>query len=489
MKFYLTTIFTILFMSLFLIKSAEAQTAENRTWLTTHIIVNEVDSDNFNEHFGFRWGNDLGGSIGIRYYLNKNFDAELAFLMSRVDDEIEWTQDYYNPNLLLHYKLANGSLLSEDSFIQPFLSGGVGLGIYRGGNPPSTTGVEVPLGGGIDFAVSRWFSLTTSMLYNFTFNDDIDGDIVPPFITADNTPDNMILYKAGIKFNLGPRDRDGDGVKDSDDVCPDTPGLAEFDGCPDTDGDGITDRMDRCPEVAGGKETGGCPDSDGDGIIDSKDACPNIAGLAQFNGCPDSDGDGVIDSKDACPNVAGLAEFDGCPDSDGDGIIDSKDACPNVAGLAEFDGCPDSDGDGIIDSKDACPNVAGSAEFDGCPDITVIQEVADKIIEKLIFGFDEATIDSKYHEDLDELAQQLTQNKALRLSIAGHTDNIGSREYNKRLSQRRADAVKQYLVEQGVSEGRITTSALGQQEPVATNQTDAGRQLNRRVKLVISIDN
>lgn len=478
-----------IFLSFFAFSLSYAQTAENRTWLTTHIIVNEVDSDNFNEHFGFRWGNDLGGSIGIRYYLNNNFDAELAFLMSRVDDEIEWTQDYYNPNLLLHYKLANGSMLSEDSFIQPFLSGGVGLGIYRGGNPPSTTGVEVPLGGGIDFAVSKWFSLTTSMLYNFTFNDDIDGDIVPSFITADNTPDNMILYKAGIKFNLGPRDRDGDGVKDSYDVCPDTPGSAEFDGCPDTDRDGIADRMDRCPEVAGGKETGGCPDSDGDGVVNSEDACPNVAGSAEFDGCPDSDNDGIINSEDSCPNIAGTKALNGCPDSDGDGIADNVDNCPNIAGTEATNGCPDSDRDGIADRNDECPNVAGSAEFNGCPDVAIVQEVADKIIENLIFGFDEATIDSKYHDDLDELAQQLTQNKALRLSIAGHTDNVGSREYNELLSQRRADAVKQYLVDQGVSEDRITTSALGQQEPVATNETDAGRQLNRRVILVVSIDN
>lgn len=477
-----------IFLSFFSFNLAHAQTAENRTWLTTHIIVNEVDSDNFNEHFGFRWGNDLGGSIGIRYYLNNNFDAELAFLMSRVDDEIEWSQDYYNPNLLLHYKLANGSMLSENSFVQPFLSGGVGLGLYRGGNAPNTTGVEVPLGGGIDFAVSKWFSITTSMLYNFTFNDDIDGDIVSPVITPDNTPDNMILYKAGLKFNLGPRDRDGDGVKDSDDVCPDTPGLAEFDGCPDSDGDGIADRMDRCPDVAGGKETGGCPDSDGDGVVNSEDACPNVAGSAEFDGCPDSDDDGIIDSEDSCPNTAGTKALNGCPDSDGDGIADNLDDCPNTAGTEATNGCPDSDRDGIADRDDECPNVAGSAELDGCPDIAVVQEVADKIIENLIFDFDDATIDREYHEDLDELAQQLTQNKALRLSIAGHTDDIGSREYNERLSQERADAVKQYLVEQGVSEDRITTSALGQQEPVATNETDAGRQLNRRVKIVVTID-
>lgn len=481
-------------ISLLSFNLANAQTAENRTWLTTYIGVNEVNSDNFNEHFGFRWGNDLGGALGLRYYLNKNFDAELGVFIGRVDDEIKWSSNYYNTSLLLHYKLANGSLLPESSVIQPFLSAGAGYSYYQGRDVPigtmeDTQGLELPVGAGIDIPITKRLAITTGMVFNFTFNDDIDNDRVKSFRTPDDTPDNIILYKAGFKINLGPLDKDGDGVKDSEDVCPDVAGDPAYGGCPDSDGDMIPDYKDRCPNLAGTEATGGCPDRDGDSIIDSEDQCPDIAGSAEFNGCPDSDGDGIIDSEDQCPNVAGTEDMNGCPDSDNDGIADSEDNCPNIAGEASTGGCPDSDGDGIADRDDECPNVAGSAEFNGCPDVAVVQEVADKIIENLIFGFDEATIDSKYHEDLDELAQQLTQNKALRLSIAGHTDNVGSREYNELLSQRRADAVKQYLVEQGVSEDRITTSALGQQEPVATNETDAGRQLNRRVKIVVTIDN
>jgi OmpA-OmpF porin, OOP family len=120
-------------------------------------------------------------------------------------------------------------------------------------------------------------------------------------------------------------------------------------------------------------------DSDKDGIIDSLDACPTVPGLAQFKGCPDTDKDGIQDSEDKCPTVPGLAQFQGCPDTDGDGIQDSEDKCPTVAGLARYQGCPipDTDGDGVNDEEDKCPNVAGIADNLGCPDLKFYYKRAD----------------------------------------------------------------------------------------------------------------
>ncbi|MEJ0101861.1 MAG: thrombospondin type 3 repeat-containing protein [Bacteroidota bacterium] len=114
-------------------------------------------------------------------------------------------------------------------------------------------------------------------------------------------------------------------------------------------------------------------DSDHDGINDNEDKCPQTAGIAKYNGCPvpDTDGDGINDEEDKCPSVAGIAKYNGCPvpDTDGDGINDEEDKCPAVAGVAKYDGCPvpDTDGDGINDEEDKCPSLAGIAANSGVP--------------------------------------------------------------------------------------------------------------------------
>jgi outer membrane protein OmpA-like peptidoglycan-associated protein len=489
MKFSSIPIFALFFICLiclFITKPAEAQTAENRTWLTTYIGVNEVNSDNFNEHLGFRWGNDLGGGIGLRHYLNNNFDAELGFFMSRVDDEILWSQDYYNTSLLLHYKLANGNLLSESSFIQPFFTVGAGFSLYRGGSEPNTQGLEIPLGAGIDIPLGNRIAITTSVLYTNTFNDDIDGEYIRKTVKPDNTPDNMIVYKAGFKINLGPIDKDGDGVNDRMDICPNVAGDPAYDGCPDSDGDMLPDYKDRCPDLAGTSETGGCPDRDGDTIIDSEDQCPDVAGSAQFNGCADSDNDGIIDSNDQCPNIAGSEGMKGCPDSDNDGIADSEDNCPNIAGDASTGGCPDLDNDGVINSEDQCPDVAGESEYNGCTWLTRANELAETINNNLRFNLNESTIQSQYKNNLNRLGDLLADHDNFKVTIVGYTDNIGSRAYNKRLSMRRAASLKAFLVDSGVDASQITTAGLDQQDPISTNETEEGRQNNRRVHITIS---
>jgi hypothetical protein len=170
-------------------------------------------------------------------------------------------------------------------------------------------------------------------------------------------------------------DRDGDGVADEADACPDETGSEATNGCPDRDGDGIRDADDACPDEPGLPEGDGCPvsserDRDGDGLLDEADACPDEPGLPLAEGCPDADGDGVRDSEDACPDEPGLPEQDGCPvpgDQDGDGTPNAEDECPEEPGLPEHAGCPDRDGDGIRDREDACPDQPGPGPG-GCPD-------------------------------------------------------------------------------------------------------------------------
>ena len=263
-------------------------------------------------------------------------------------------------------------------------------------------------------------------------------------------------------------------------------GLIYKFGGKDTDGDGIYDREDACPEVAGLKAFKGCPDTDSDGIVDASDACPEIAGTVAMNGCPDTDGDGVADKDDACPEVAGLKAFKGCPDTDGDGTTDKADKCPKVKGPKENAGCPwpDTDGDSVLDKDDKCPSVKGTVANNGCP------EVAEEAINTLngyaktiLFNTGKSSFQKQTLPVLVSIAAILKENPLAKFSITGHTDNVGTSNFNFKLSKERAAAVKNYLVSNGVAANRLTSDGLGDTQPIGSNKTAAGRANNRRVEV------
>jgi outer membrane protein OmpA-like peptidoglycan-associated protein len=257
----------------------------------------------------------------------------------------------------------------------------------------------------------------------------------------------------------------------------------------DTDGDGIYDQDDACPEEAGLEIFNGCPDSDNDGIQDSKDDCPNTAGLAEFNGCPDGDGDGVMDKDDKCPTVAGLKALMGCPDADGDGVADGSDNCPNEAGPAANNGCPwaDADGDGVLDKDDQCPNEAGVAANNGCPEVVVptpeVVESLNTYARSILFNSGKATFKSETDQVLQAMVAIFKEYPKANFSIEGHTDSDGSKSMNQALSERRANAVRDYLIANGISSARLTAAGYGEDNPIATNKTRAGKKENRRVEV------
>ncbi len=257
-------------------------------------------------------------------------------------------------------------------------------------------------------------------------------------------------------------------------------------GGKDTDSDGIYDKYDDCPEVAGLEAFNGCPDSDGDGIKDSEDACPNEAGLAELNGCPDKDGDGIADKEDACPDEAGLAELNGCPDADADGVADKDDQCPNIAGPAENNGCPwpDTDGDGVLDKDDKCPNIVGPASNDGCPVVTeeVQKEITD-LARAIYFQTGKMSFTDETAIRMEKVSAILNQYTTLKFDVEGHTDSTGSDKINSKLSQKRADAVRDYLIEKGFPADKITAKGYGSANPIGNNKTRKGRQENRRVEI------
>jgi OOP family OmpA-OmpF porin len=295
-------------------------------------------------------------------------------------------------------------------------------------------------------------------------------------------------------------DDDHDGVINRDDSCPLEVGLRERQGCPlkDADGDTIEDARDVCPTEAGLPERQGCPlkDADGDTIEDARDACPTEVGSLDRQGCPlkDADGDSIEDGKDACPTEAGPSERQGCPvkDTDGDTIEDTKDACPTEPGTAELRGCPvkDSDADEVPDHKDNCPKEKGLAGNQGCPasQKQLVEITRDRIIiaDKVYFDTGKATIRSRSFPVLDQVARVLVEHPEVPMVVVeGHTDNAGSADANRVLSQQRADAVRSYLIQKGVVSSRLEAKGYGPDRPIDTNSTAEGKANNRRVEFII----
>jgi OmpA-OmpF porin, OOP family len=261
----------------------------------------------------------------------------------------------------------------------------------------------------------------------------------------------------------------------------------------DTDGDGVPDGRDKCIHTPKGEPVTpfGCPyDADFDGIYDYEDSCKNEKGPRENRGCPwgDRDKDGIMDNVDACPNVAGIEMFHGCPDTDGDGIKDSDDQCPTVKGTVRYKGCPppfiDTDKDGIDDYSDLCPKTPGPKSNKGCPEMKPEEKAAlQKAFENLLFESNKDVIVSSSFHSLDGLAKVMINNPHAKLHLAGHTDNVGDDAANLDLSKRRAESVKAYLGRKGVSPDRITTEGFGETQPKASNDTEEGRKMNRRVEM------
>jgi outer membrane protein OmpA-like peptidoglycan-associated protein len=247
-------------------------------------------------------------------------------------------------------------------------------------------------------------------------------------------------------------------------------------------------------------------DRDGDGILDPDDECPDdpedLDGFEDVDGCPedqDTDGDGLSDEADACvlepEDADGYLDTDGCPelDNDVDAILDTADRCPNEPedpdGFQEDDGCPDSDNDAdtLTDTQDHCPNEPGPVAEHGCPRIyedVQVTATAIRITQTVYFEFDRAVIRSVSFDLLNTVAQVLTDYPDIAVEVQGHTDSRGQDDYNMRLSEERAQAVRTYLGGRGIAASRLTAHGYGETRPIDSNRTSAGRAANRRVEFI-----
>lgn len=448
----------------------------NWQWEDFHTLKRD-----FPDQFKYtRWqGLNFPSAISVGKYLNPSFNVFGQFGISKLEipsmaeplvntpisEDKFWTGD-----LNLAYKFANGYLLSQDSWFDPYIYLGLGASSIKDQGADKTTYMKQVTGLGLNFWLTKVVGLNFQAANDFIF--------APKLSTTDERRPGYMHFTTGLKLKLGLQDKDKDGIPDSKDRCPETPGKLELQGCPDKDGDGIADIDDACPDVAGKVEFKGCPDTDGDGIIDKEDKCPTVAGLKELAGCPDKDGDGIADMDDRCPDVAGLKEFKGCPDKDGDGIPDIDDRCPDVKGPLSLNGCPDRDGDGIADIDDKCPDVPGIKELQGCPEVKKFE-----FYKVVYFATDRSVVLTKYVKDLDEVVSIMKEHSDVSVSVEGHADAQGNDAYNMRLSEKRADYVINYLAKKGIDKARLIKAFYGESKPAATNNTAEGRALNRRVEI------
>jgi outer membrane protein OmpA-like peptidoglycan-associated protein len=261
---------------------------------------------------------------------------------------------------------------------------------------------------------------------------------------------------------------------------------------------------DKPPE----KVAEGPKDTDGDGLYDDKDECPRKAedkdGFQDEDGCPeeDNDADGIADKIDDCPlepeDRDGTDDTDGCPDldNDKDGIADKIDQCPDdpedADGFEDDDGCPDCDDDqdGVLECPEAldkCPGEKGDGA-DGCKKYQLVTVTEDKIelSQTVYFDTNKAVIKKVSFALLDDVARALEDNPTIKVRIEGHTDSQNTNKFNLKLSQKRADAVRKYLIKKGIAKDRMVAKGFGEEVPIADNRTKDGRAQNRRVEFYIT---
>ena len=457
--------------------TATAQDA-NKPWAIT-VGANAVDffqEEEFNV-FDLEDANIVPAisKLTVARHIKGNFSGSLSGSLNQIDTvgafsepiDIEDTS-YFSLDGLLTYSLRSTVSkifkTEKESWFAPKVSIGAGYfwleddGFF-----------SVNAGGGADFWLSENFAITLETLYKGVVDeyDTTDENFTGARLSGAGQASfqtSHLQHHLGFKFAFGGTDTDGDGVYDDKDECPEVPGIKAFNGCPDTDEDGIKDADDNCPTVYGPKELNGCPDTDGDGIIDADDKCPEVVGLASLNGCPDADGDGVTDASDSCPQEAGPASNQGCPyaDIDKDGILDKDDKCPKVPGVLAHNGCP-------------------------APVVKVVTEEVQKTLndyaKTILFDTGKATIKTQSEAVLGDITAILKEYPSANFTVDGHTDSVGSAASNQRLSESRAASVKAFLINRGISSGRLSSTGYGEASPIASNATKGGRQLNRRVEI------
>lgn len=352
--------------------------------------------------------------ITVAKTLNRSFAVDFQASIGEIDNLRLMIDDEFMAlvGLGLRYRFANGYILKETSWFDPYLRFGANYHRmpYRGleFNPAVFDANGELVSGVVDvhddalengaIALNDHFALSGGLGMNFWIYKNFGLNLELQYVGVPAIKSDYIDFwqaKAGVAFRFGKSDRDGDGIPDEEDDCPDVPGLAEFGGCPDTDGDGIPDHLDECP-------------------------------------------------LEPCPNGEETDEY----------------YCEN-----------------------GCKVMKEIIEVPEIEEPEIEEPEKDITFEDVLFDFDRFTVRADAQGKVKEAADIINSND-FNYFIDGFTDGVGTEAYNINLSKKRAQAVKDALIKEGVDGNRLEVRAFGKQYPKCTNDTAEGRQCNRRVVVI-----
>ena len=385
--------------------------------------------------YGVLNSNSLGAmpELNVSRYFSPSFDFFFTENLGLANNKIQSNLDITLSTIGLRYKLYNGSILPESSTLKPYLYAGPG---YLSDNDLDKVNFNVGLGA--KYPIKHNISLYAQVGY-------IHGLEVPEHLSS-------YTYDGQTYTNLIPTYRDN--------IWKATVGI------------------ELC--------FGGSKDSDADGVPDKKDKCPNTPRdvFVDEHGCPiDTDNDGVIDHLDECPTEPGLSSTHGCPDEDKDGVPDKDDACPDVKGKKEFNGCPDpNEKKDPLKETDPAKMTAVEAVESGKT------RVLDIKVKPVYFVVDQSYLTDFSKNKIANLVEMLLKNPVYLVRLYGYTDDLASDEYNRTLSEKRAEAVMRFMTSMGFDRSRIiATNGMGEANPAAPNNSEQNRKLNRRVEFEIFV--
>ncbi len=407
------------------------------------------NGDISNSKFGLYY--DVGLHWWITDYIGLAANYNRPYLHVNRDND---NSEYFKAQLSA-FGLSFRVKLLPSSAINPYLSAGYEM---YSSEPQDKTGTAIsntetdgnaiPVGIGFEYYLNDTWAINLEAVNHFALDDIVDTKV------RGTRNDSWLTVAAGISVNFGkPKDTDGDGIIDKEDKDPlhaeDFDGYEDQDGKPDldNDNDGILDKDDKAPLEA----------EDKDGFED-QDGIPD----------PDNDKDGILDVNDKAPNDP--EDFDNFQDEDGK---------PD----------PDNDQDGILDVNDKCPNEAetinGYEDEDGCPDKKpeiAVEKGKAIVLDGVNFSSGSANLTENSKIILGKVLRTMKDNPEIEVEIRGYTDNTGNKKFNYKISQRRADSVKDYLVNNGIEASRIQTKGFGPEDSIAPNNTKEGRAKNRRIE-------
>jgi outer membrane protein OmpA-like peptidoglycan-associated protein len=446
------------------------------------------ESDNYKIPYDLR--------LFTRFELGKQFEGEVSagYLKYAGIDRLD---KYYRSNIYpLDFKFIYNPFQFEK--INPFVYAGVGAALFHYVIPPKEispdkvtqneiTGI-IPLGAGVEFLLTKSVFFNISAGYTHFLTDGANKYAKKNTIL---TYDGSFNLGAGLTFviNPGSKDRDNDGLSNdieeelkTDPDNPDTDGDGLKDGDEinkyksnplkaDTDGDGLSDY----DEVMKYQTNVNLKDSDNDGLSD-------YAEVETYSTNPnksDTDGDGLTDGDEVTKYNTNPKKLD----SDGDKLSDGDEVLKYKTDPLKAD----TDGGTIDDGTEVSRNTNPLAAGDDVVKQPVVEPVKEEpiVLEGIIFASNKAQITKSSEKILQNNLVMLNKKDNVKFEIIGYTDNVGNREKNIVLSQRRADAVKNWFIAKGINAERISAKGLGPDNPIASNDKPEGRQKNRRIELVI----